>query len=77
MDDSTAARLETAILEIGATLHAEALRSRPQLFQARGLRGAILAKALGDESLRRALFQFIDVLPELGGSTAIARHFSA
>ena len=77
MDSSTASGIEAVILEVGAALHADALRSRPEFFRARGLRGAILGRALEDETLRRALFQFVDVLPELRDATAIARHFSA
>ena len=41
------------------------------------MRGAVLARALEDEALRQALFQFVDVLPELRDGYAIARHFSA
>ena len=61
--------------EIGRALYAAAARSRPALFRARGLRGALLAQALRDEQLRRALFQFVDVLPQLDDAAAVARHF--
>ena len=77
MNSSTASGIEAVILEVGAALHADALRSRPEFFRARGLRGAILGRTLEDETLRRALFQFVDVLPELRDATAVARHFSA
>ncbi len=77
MNDSSTVNLQPAVLEIGAALHADALRSRPRFFRARGLHGAVVARALEDETLRRALFQFVDVLPELRDATAVARHFSA
>jgi len=77
LNTSTASQLELAIREVGAALHARAVRSRPRFFRARGVRGAVLARALDDEALRRALFQFVDVLPELRDANAIARHFSA
>ncbi len=71
------AAVETSILQIGSALHNAAAHSRPSLFRARGLRGALLAQALVDEDLRRALFQFIDVLPQLRASSAVSRHYRA
>ena len=70
-------QLEAAIDATGRTLYAAAVRTRPALFRARGLRGALLAEALRDEHLRRALFQFVDVLPQLDDATSVARHFQA
>jgi len=69
--------LEPLIREIGSRLYREAARSRPALFGARGLRGALLRRALADERLRTALFQFVDVLPQLDRAQAIAGHFKA
>ena len=68
---------ERAIAETGGALYEAAARSRPALFRARGVTGALLAQALRDEALRSALFQFVDVLPQLENSAAIARHFRA
>ncbi|MBI4205913.1 MAG: bifunctional proline dehydrogenase/L-glutamate gamma-semialdehyde dehydrogenase [Betaproteobacteria bacterium] len=68
-------RLEPLVGEIGRRLYRDAARSRPALFGARGVRGALLAHALADERLRNALFQFIDVLPQLEASDSIAAHF--
>jgi RHH-type transcriptional regulator, proline utilization regulon repressor / proline dehydrogenase / delta 1-pyrroline-5-carboxylate dehydrogenase len=67
--------LETLIGEIGSRLYRDAARSRPPFFSARGVRGAALEHALADERLRNALFQFIDVLPQLESSGSIAAHF--
>ena len=66
---------EPVVAEIGRTLYASAVASRPALFRARGVRGALLAQALRDEKLKRALFQFVDVLPQLDDAAAVARHF--
>jgi RHH-type proline utilization regulon transcriptional repressor/proline dehydrogenase/delta 1-pyrroline-5-carboxylate dehydrogenase len=68
---------ESRIGEIGRRLYREAVRSRPAFFGAHGVRGALLQRALADERLRNALFQFIDVLPQLESSESIARHFRA
>jgi RHH-type proline utilization regulon transcriptional repressor/proline dehydrogenase/delta 1-pyrroline-5-carboxylate dehydrogenase len=69
--------LEPLIGDIGRHLYREAARSRPALFGARGMRGALLHRALADERLRTALFQFIDVLPQLDRAAAVAEHFRA
>jgi RHH-type proline utilization regulon transcriptional repressor/proline dehydrogenase/delta 1-pyrroline-5-carboxylate dehydrogenase len=69
--------LEPLIRDIGSRLYRDAARSRPALFGARGIRGALLRRALADERLRTALFQFVDVLPQLDGAGAIAEHFQA
>jgi RHH-type proline utilization regulon transcriptional repressor/proline dehydrogenase/delta 1-pyrroline-5-carboxylate dehydrogenase len=75
--DRAASTSEAAISEIGRQLYDAAAGSRPQLFRSRGIRGALLSRALRDEELKRALFQFIDVLPQLEGAQAIAQHFRA
>jgi RHH-type proline utilization regulon transcriptional repressor/proline dehydrogenase/delta 1-pyrroline-5-carboxylate dehydrogenase len=65
--------LELLIGEIGSRFYRDAARSRPPFFS--GVRGALLERALADERLRNALFQFVDVLPQLETSGAIAAHF--
>lgn len=72
-----ASSLEPLIREIGSQLHRDAMASPPALFRSRSVRGRLLARALADERLRNALFQFIDVLPQLDSSAAIAAHFRA
>ena len=69
--------LEGSIAEIGRSLHERALRANPSLFDARGLRGRLAARALSDERLRSALFHFIDTLPQLGSAAEVAGHFRA
>jgi RHH-type proline utilization regulon transcriptional repressor/proline dehydrogenase/delta 1-pyrroline-5-carboxylate dehydrogenase len=71
--NSTAFQRE--IREVGATLQHLAGRAPPSLFDPRGLRGRVLMRAMGDEELRTALFQFVDVLPVLTTDRDIARHF--
>ena len=80
MDTAPAAplsRLEQLTREIGGELLLKASGATPALFESRSLRGALLARALADEPLRRAIFQFIDVLPQLQDAASIARHFRA
>src|SRR5688572_562949 len=77
MDIKADVPLESTVREIGRALYASAATSRPALYRARGVRGALLARALEDDALRRALFQFVDVLPQLDDSTTVARHFNA
>ena len=67
--------LEALTREIGERLYRDAVRSRPALFGAHGVRRALLERALADGRLRHALFQFVDVLPQLTDSASIAAHF--
>jgi RHH-type proline utilization regulon transcriptional repressor/proline dehydrogenase/delta 1-pyrroline-5-carboxylate dehydrogenase len=69
--------IEHGIRELGVKLYRRAVEAKPALFDARGLRGRLLARALEDELLRSALFQFIDVLPQLDSAKSIATHFRA
>lgn len=77
MNKPRASSLEPLIREIGSQLYREATAAAPALFRLRGLRGALLARALADDRLRHALFQFVDVLPQLEDRASIARHFRA
>jgi len=77
MNASEENALEALTRDIGSKLYRGAIRSRPPLFGARGVRGALIARALGDEQSRTALFQFVDVLPQLDRAGAIADHFRA
>ena len=69
------ANLEPQIAEIGTRLHERAARAKPSLFNGRGLRGKLAARALDDEALRTALFRFVDTLPQLESNDELARHF--
>lgn len=68
---------EQSIQEIGNDLYRRARRGKPALFDPRGLRGRVLSQAIHDPALRCALFQFVDVLPQLADARGIARHFGA
>src|SRR5258707_1275555 len=69
------AELESAVRDIGGRLYHNAGRHRSALFDGAGLRGRILQQVLHDPALRNALFQFIDVLPQLERADDIAAHF--
>lgn len=66
---------ESRVRETGADLFRLAGDAPPSLLDPRGLRGRLLRKAIADDGLRTALFQFVDVLPALDSSAGIARHF--
>jgi RHH-type proline utilization regulon transcriptional repressor/proline dehydrogenase/delta 1-pyrroline-5-carboxylate dehydrogenase len=68
----TATPLEPSIQALGRTLYQRA-RVHPPGFYA-GYR-RVLKRAIADDRLRDALFQFIDVLPQLRDSQMIAVHF--
>ncbi|MBP1149824.1 proline dehydrogenase family protein [Methylocaldum sp. RMAD-M] len=66
---------ERRVRDIGENLYRLAGESPPSLFDPRGLRGRVLMRAMHDEGLRAALFQFVDVLPVLETDRELARHF--
>src|SRR5581483_4343567 len=68
---------EGLVHEVGAELLRRAAQARPSLFDARGLRGRALARAMQDEQLRAALFRFVDTLPQLRTNGEIAEHLRA
>jgi RHH-type proline utilization regulon transcriptional repressor/proline dehydrogenase/delta 1-pyrroline-5-carboxylate dehydrogenase len=70
----TATPLEPSIQALGRTLYQRA-REHPPGFYA-GYR-RVLRRAIADVRLRDALFQFIDVLPQLRDHPQIAAHFHA
>ena len=56
------------------SLYARAAEHKPSIFEARDLLGRMIDWSLEDESLRAALFRFVDVLPSLESSAEIGRH---
>ena len=68
---------EALILETGKRLAYRLAGRRPGLYDLGGLRGRLLTRALDDTNLRTRLFRFIDVLPQLADSRALAGHFRA
>jgi RHH-type proline utilization regulon transcriptional repressor/proline dehydrogenase/delta 1-pyrroline-5-carboxylate dehydrogenase len=67
--------LEQEVRAIGARLFAAARRRLPRIY--RGVQGLLLRQAIQDTRLRDALFQFVDVMPQLEADEDIARHFGA
>jgi len=59
---------------LARALYQEAARHKPALFEAQDLLGRMIDWSLDDESLRVALFRFVDVLPSLESSSEIGRH---
>ena len=65
---------EQAVQTLARSLYRKAGEHKPALFEARDLLGKMIDWSLEDESLRVALFRFVDVLPSLESSSEIGRH---
>jgi RHH-type proline utilization regulon transcriptional repressor/proline dehydrogenase/delta 1-pyrroline-5-carboxylate dehydrogenase len=65
---------EQAVQTLARSLYRKAAEHKPSLFEAKDLLGRMIDWSLGDESLRVALFRFVDVLPSLESSSEIGRH---
>src|SRR5574342_238714 len=65
---------EPEIQRLARALYQKAARHKPSLFEARDLLGRMIDWSLEDESLRVALFRFVDVLPSLESASEIGRH---
>src|SRR4029434_3882173 len=65
---------EQAVQAWARSLYRKAAENKRSLFEARDLLGRMLDWSLEDESLRVALFRFVDVLPSLESSAEIGRH---
>lgn len=66
--------LEKAIRALGRKLYRKAGERKPSLFEPQDWMGRMIDWSLEDESLRAALFRFVDVLPSLGSTTEIGQH---
>ena len=66
--------LEPEVQRLARTLFQEAAENKPALFETKDLLGRMIEWSLEDESLRVALFRFVDVLPSLDSSAEIGRH---
>jgi len=66
--------IEPEIQRLARTLYQKAAQHKPSLFEAQDLLGRMIDWSLEDESLRIALFRFVDVLPSLESSAEIGRH---
>ena len=65
---------EQEVQRLARSLSQQAARHKPSLFDAQDLLGRMIDWSLDDESLRVALFRFVDVLPSLESSSEIGRH---
>ena len=65
---------EQAVQSLARSLYQKAAQHKPSLFEAKDLLGRMIDWSLEDESLRVALFRFVDVLPSLESSSEIGRH---
>jgi RHH-type proline utilization regulon transcriptional repressor/proline dehydrogenase/delta 1-pyrroline-5-carboxylate dehydrogenase len=65
---------EQEIQKLARALYQKAARHKPSLFEAQDLLGRMIDWSLSDESVRIALFRFVDVLPSLESATEIGRH---
>src|SRR5688572_5219777 len=65
---------EQAVQFLARSLYQKAAQHKPSLFEAKDLLGRMIDWSLEDESLRVALFRFVDVLPSLESSSEIGRH---
>src|SRR5918996_2563884 len=65
---------EQAVQTLARSLYRKAAEHKPSLFEAKDLLGRMIDWSLEDDSLRTALFRFVDVLPSLESSAEIGRH---
>ena len=65
---------EQKIQELARSLYHQAAEHKPSIFEAQDWLGKMIEWSLEDESLRVALFRFVDVLPSLDSAAEIGRH---
>ncbi len=73
-ENLAAENLEPEVQRLARTLFQKAAENKPTLFETKDLLGRMIEWSLEDESLRVALFRFVDVLPSLDSSAEIGRH---
>src|ERR671914_1416669 len=66
--------LETEVQNLARSLYRKAAAHKPSIFDPQDWLGKMIEWSLEDESLRVALFRFVDVLPSLESSAEIGRH---
>ena len=65
---------ERAIQALARSLCRKAAQHKPSIFEPQDWLGKMIEWSLDDESLRVALFRFVDVLPSLDSAAEIGRH---
>ncbi len=66
--------LEAEVRELARALYRKASEHKPSLFEPQDWIGRMIDWSLANESLRTALFGFVDVLPSLDSAAEIGRH---
>lgn len=66
--------LENKVQELARSLYQRAAEHKPSIFDPHDWLGKMIEWSLEDESLRVALFRFVDVLPSLDSAAEIGRH---
>src|SRR5918993_5659731 len=67
-------KIDREVKRQARALYTRAAEHKPLIFEAKDLLGRMIDWSLEDESLRIALFRFVDVLPSLQTSAEIGRH---
>ena len=70
----TAANQEKAVQDLARALYRKAAQHKPSIFESQDWLGKMIEWSLQDESLRVALFRFVDVLPSLDSAAEIGHH---
>src|SRR5215470_11292572 len=65
---------ESQVTELAQSLYRSAAQHKPSIFESQDWLGKMIEWSLQDESLRVALFRFVDVLPSLDSAAEIGRH---
>ena len=69
-----AGNLEREVTDLARSLYHKAGAHKPSIFEPQDWLGKMIDWSLRDESLRVALFRFVDVLPSLDSAAEIGRH---
>ena len=72
--NETAINQERAVQELARSLYRQAAEHKPSIFESQDWLGKMIEWSLKDESLRVALFRFVDVLPSLDSAAEVGRH---
>ena len=71
---ASARDIEPEVRELARAFYRDASTHKPSLFEPQDWIGRMIDSSLEDESLRTALFRFVDVLPSLDSAAEIGRH---
>src|SRR5918999_5956623 len=66
--------LEKEVQNLARSLYRKAAEHKPSIFDPQDWLGKMIEWSLEDESLRVALFRFVDVLPSLDSAADVGRH---